>query len=777
MAPDSIKNLVTAAFVLMPLTLHGAPRAFDSESHFPQGCFMYVSLDVGALRKGREETPLGRIITHPGLRRALGHLPELPAEQIRHEMREFTEAMGKDPIEVFQLLTGEVALAITGIDRRHGPKMFVSVDLGANKKEILALVERLGPLLLQTTGGGEPQTTKLKGRVVTTWPFRGGPSAHDTILEGHLLFGIGQDIASVIDRFDAQGAAPGDALKLVPAYARAQRQTTGVTPAFTYFLNWETLRNTMASMGALRPAEEAERAFVAIGLDKLASLTCSVGFRDGDFDTKLYLDSAGGLSGILGLVSECFSAADDRTALSRVPAGVRELSAFSIASGRLLRGLLQMLRQGFPDLVPAVDGFERGLENTTGLSISRDLETLPRLNIYQFNKLPPAGGLLPDCVYLVRVAEVEPYLVLMDRVCRQLGAEIVSVRVGDRDCAYVMADRILSRLGITALGTDGPASMPRSWSQIAAVEPSLSLAFARIDAEWMVVAIAPQAIERYLSSYQKGPFITEEEEVSSLLRQDIGGEAAFTLLRGGRYFVSVYNTAVSLAMLLSPALESSLKPWGIHLAALPAGENFSPHFRDGFVLLRASADGLLVHGRGVISNAIASPALLAAVAEPLGQVAVQSAGLKPPSKGSGGSAAHRRLRAIGAVLGASAGESRAYPYDARGSLATFQGLVESNKVSDPSLLVHPRGEERPAVRVAGESAFVLTAENLSYEFVPWKQGPRDSPSRMFVYEKKLYERGGRHVLFVNLEVKFLMEDEFQELLAAQKRKYGRKEEK
>ena len=37
------------------------------------------------------------------------------------------------------------------------------------------------------------------------------------------------------------------------------------------------------------------------------------------------------------------------------------------------------------------------------------------------------------------------------------------------------------------------------------------------------------------------------QEVSRLLRQEIGGDAAFVVLRGGRYFVSAYNTAVSLA--------------------------------------------------------------------------------------------------------------------------------------------------------------------------------------------------------------------------------------
>jgi len=785
MVPDRLQNLVAAALVLVPLTLWGAPPEFDPESHFPKGCFVYASLDVGGLRKGLQETPLGRIITHPGFRKALGQLPELLTEEIRQETREFTETMGKDLIEVSQLLTGEVAFGITGIDMMQGPKMLFSVDLGAKKKELLDLVERLGKLIFQTTGGGEPQTRKLKGRVITTWSFGFGPSAHYTILEGHLLFVVGQDIEPVIDRFDGKDEGKSDALRLDPAYARGKRQTTGVTPAFTLFLNWETLRNTIAGFMGAMPARESrveqmQRAFVATGLDKLASLSCRVGFRHGDFDTRLYLDSPGGTSGISGLVSESFSPAEDlRTAFSRIPAGATELSAFSIATGRLLRGFLEKLREGFPDLVPALDAFERNLENATGLSISRDLGTLPKLNLYSFNKLPPSGGLLPDCVYLVRLSEVEPYLVVLDKISRRVGAEIVSVKVGDRDCAYVMADRILSRLGLPPGDVGGSSKGLEDWSQIAtALEPSLSLAFAPIDSEWMVVATAPQAIERYFSSYQKGPFVTEEEGVSNLLRQEMGDEAAFVVLRGGRYFVSVYNTAVSLAMLVAPSLESSLKPWGVNLAALPSGENFSTHFRDGFLLLRASDDGLLLHGRGVISNTIGSPALLTAFAGPLGQAVSQGIGLEPPSKGSGGSpasAGERRLEEIGAILGAHAGTSRPYPYDPKGSLAAFQSLMDSGQVPDPSLLVHPKGEERPAVRVGDESAFVLTADNVSYELVPWKQGPRDSPSRLLVYEKKPYESGGRHVLFVNLDMKFLMEDEFQKLLAEQKRKYGRKE--
>ena len=104
MAPDRIKNLFAAALVLVPLALWGAPPEFDPERHFPKGCFVYASLDVGGLRKGLQETPLGRIITHPGVTKALGRLPELLTDEIRQGTRDFTETMGKDLIEVFELM-------------------------------------------------------------------------------------------------------------------------------------------------------------------------------------------------------------------------------------------------------------------------------------------------------------------------------------------------------------------------------------------------------------------------------------------------------------------------------------------------------------------------------------------------------------------------------------------------------------------------------------------------------------------------------------------------
>jgi len=150
-------------------------------------------------------------------------------------------------------------------------------------------------------------------------------------------------------------------------------------------------------------------------------------------------------------------------------------------------------------------------------------------------------------------------------------------------------------------------------------------------------------------------------------------------------------------------------------------------------------------------------------------------GREPPVVAVPTSPGEQQLRRVGALLTAYMEKTgdRAYPFDTAGSVASLQKVVDSGVVSDPSVLVHPLSSDRPATKGAGGEVS-LSERNTSYVIVPWKQGPRDSPTRLLLYEKSAYTRGGRYVLFVNQTSKFLPEREFQRLLREQTSRYGKK---
>jgi hypothetical protein len=760
-----------------------APERFAPEDHFPKECFFYASIDAGKLRQGLLETPFGRILSDPAVRKAFAGVESMVLEKVREGSADFTQAAGMTPLQFAALFEGEIALTIPGVDMRHGPTMLISADLGSRRKDLEAAVERMGNAFLAEMGGGEAQKTEVKGHQVTTWPAQFGPSLQYTILGTSLVFGVGGALEAVITRFEG-GEGGSDALRFNPVFARAKLQASVASPAATVFLNWEAIRGVMTAMIQGTPdGEEVMRAFEAIGLDKLSSVIYRAGIQDGDLEGKLYLDSPGGLSGILGLVASSFGPVDDPAALSRIPAGAFELSAYSISTGRLIRGLHEKLKAGWVDTAAYIDTFVSRVEGLTGLSVESDLYLLPRLSLYSFSILPPAGGLLPDAVSIARTAELQPYLVALDKFARKTGARVESIEIDGRGVAYFSIGRIEERLGLApprvvsvrrglGAGGDEEAVLERSplEEMLAGGPPSsLTLALAPIDADWMVISRTPQGIARYFSVYSKMPPALGEGAFADIVKKEIGNEAGFVLLGGGRHFLRLYDTALTIAMLQAPLLEKTLRALGVNLAHLPPGEEFQGAFREGFILFRPVKDGLLVHGHRAFTNLIGSPTVLSAVLE-MGLAAEleQELGTEGPS------APEARLQALGAAFRKYAGTTGggAFPHDPAGSLAALQKLVDAGLVEDTSILVHPGGGEKPA-QAGGGGRIVLAEENVSYEIVPWKQGPTDSPSRILAFEKKPYGGGGRHVLFVDLSVKLLDEAEFRELHREQSERYGK----
>ena len=767
-----MKPLPGPAVILTALsaTLLAAAPAFDPEEHFPKSSLYFASIDVGALREGFRGSPFGKLLFHPGVEKAFAGARKNLLERIRSETAELTSVTGLDLPQLLDLFTGKIAMSVPSVDMLQGPKLIVAVELGAKRKEIEALVARLGSAFSAATGGGEPSTAEVKGVEVTTWPIQFGPSFQHATLGETLVFSIGESMESVIGRYQSREPSE-DALRRNETFARAKLQGSVGSPVLTLFLDWGRIRDFM---GQVAPGEGAGL-MAAMGFDKLQSVLARVGFRDGDFEAKVILDSPGGLSGFLGAVAESIGPGEDETGLSKVPAASLEIGSQSLATGQLVRAIVE-LKLGIPEAAPDIDAIVSKLEEATGLSVEKDLYGLPRLSIYGFNALPPGGGFVPDSCAIVRTSQFQPYLVLLDRVAKKIGAGVRSIPMEGRDIAYLSAGKILSRLGLApaappAVSVTEPSDTYKVVIQpaVSTPEPSLTLAFAPIDAEWMVIASTPQAVGRYFSRYSKDPSLSVDEASMGLLREEVGKNAPFTFLRGGRHLVFAWNTALALAMAVAPTLEKELVELGIDPAYLPPGEELAPAFRDGFYVFRRSNDGFVLHGHRVISNLVGSPTIASALlALGLQMKAAESAGA--PGK----SVAEERLRKLGEALRkhAETAGNGAYPLDDKRGLPSLQALVEAGLIG-PEDLVHPRGE-KPAQ--PGDSGKVmLDAQHVSYELVAWKQGPTDSPGRLLAYEKRPYEGTSRRALFVDGSVRLIEEGEFQTLLEGQAARYGRRE--
>ncbi|MCZ6795878.1 MAG: hypothetical protein O7J95_19895, partial [Planctomycetota bacterium] len=654
-----------------------APQRFDPERHFPTATYFYVDVDFGALRRGWKTTPLGAIATHPGVRKALGKLPEEAVAFLNRETRDFEHETGISLMEFFDLFRGRGALTIPEVDFREGPRILVALEMGRQRKKILAFVERM------CTRGfpvdGEPRTESVLGHDVKVYQTRwGGPTVRYAAVGGTLAFSVGLDLEDFIRRIE--GKKTKGRLRSNKGLARVRSQASGMKSLVTAFLDveksLEKAREGMESLGG--PLTEFQTTIEALGLDKVSSVSYQLALTDGDWESKFVVLSPGGLSGALKLIADTFSGPRDHSVISKVPASASALSCYSIHAGRLLRegkALLDKLSEVFPEMGEPIDLFQRSFEEFTGLSVRRDLYSLPRIDLHSFYAMPPAKSALPDFMLLCRTSELSPYIRLLDRVARKLGASVEPLEAGDHTLAYLKVSGLLRRLGLVP-----PAARERAGSPFTA-DVGFSLVFAAVDEEWMLVTGSPQSARRYLDVYARGKKLSDVPEVKDFLQANVPRGAAFDLLRDGKALLWLYNSAVSAANLLAPKLKPFLEPFGVEPAHLPPAEEFSGHFRQGFVIVRARKDSIVIHSHRAFTNLLGSslsmvgsfaPGLLAAVV-PARMGAQQAVALSPVAT------AETRLRELYGTLEKYARESgtRAFPHSSRGSVAAFGKLLDS----------------------------------------------------------------------------------------------------
>jgi hypothetical protein len=769
-----------------------AAERFDPELHFPKASLLFLRADIGKLRRAFRETPLGALVFHPGVRKALGKLPEFLMGEIRRETAEFERDMGVDLFSFLDYFQGDVAMTWHETDPRNGPRMYFSVELGPKRKEILAFVEKLAQIVVRE--GGSRSSERVRGRAVDQWNVRYGPAIELVELGDYLVFYVAEDkpggLKDVVERFATDGK---DGLRQNTRFALASGRTAGFTPLLAAYVDLEEVRELTYTMIRSFPfgdtaenERQARSIFEFTGLDKVSTVSYRTGIRDGDWEGKLAIESPGGLSGLLQLLAECAGAAKDPAPLDRMPHGATQVASFSLQPGRLLRETIQGVEARWPQAKGEIEAFSSRLEEALGVSLSRHLYLLPRVDIHAFQVSPPAGGLLGDSLALVKAGEAKPYIALLETMARKTGGGPQQLEVLGKQVEYVRVSGLLSRLGML------PEGFRMGGAEAALVaalmNPALTVAHAPLDDNWLVLGSTPHAVARYLEHYAKGKKLSEDEAVVQLLRNQIGSGAAYVAVRGGGAFLGVYNSLVSAANLAAAKLEHLARPYGIEPAHLPAGEVFASRFGTGFVLLRSDKDSIVLHGHRFFSHSVVSAGALVfgalagigmtvrtvriEEAQPFVDSADEPATPPPAVPATPGG---RRMAAVGELLKKylEATGDRAYPFDAAGSLASFQMLASSGVLDDPEVLVHPLSSETPAAK-GGGGEVKLTDANVSYVLVPWKQGPRDNPARILCHEKKAYDRSGRHVLFVDLKVKFLPEDEFVKLLAEQTQRYGKK---
>lgn len=607
-------KLVTTT--VLSLATLGSSRPLEAQEFSPAACFpastiLYVEVDVGGLRAAIPETPFGKIYAYPQFQKALGRLPRMIRQQITQQTGELNELLGGDIFRFIEVIGGKWTIAIEDNFPHDTANAYVALDLRDKKADLAKLVEMYLGFLGESVGA-QPVKRAVSDHQVTSVAVPIPDHAiHTVVLGAHLVlgFGMAERFDAVVQRFTAgKTAAEGSGLGSDPVYARTQGKglESSLVRAVLHVENIRKLaERVFGQPGAEEQLTMVKQVLGVIGFDKVASIELELALTEGDLEGSFAIDSPGGLGGLVKLLADSFGGGDT-AALGKVPANVSALVSCSIDEGRFFREI-EKLAQGLPEAIgaaPLLAQFAQAFEQTAGLSMKDDLQTLPKLDVTVFRAMPPAGGLLPDSYALCKTTQIVPYLQALDKFARKVGANITGLEIQGHDVAYLRVKSLLRSFGIGP--SSGPlATLPdEAKMAILALDPGVSIAFTPLDAEWVLVADSPQAIERYFLSHAKAETVADAERWKPLLEKTKGDRTAFLLLGGGESVLVGYNSLLAVVSMLGPTVEPALKELGVDLAQLPPGEEFLPYFQPGYVYARVSDGAVEIRGHRVLTNTL-----------------------------------------------------------------------------------------------------------------------------------------------------------------------------
>src|SRR2546426_1022411 len=157
--------LIASAALLAAVGSEGLPAQetrFRPEDCFPGDSLVYLSLgSIERFQAGLGGTIFGRMASHPGVRAALGALPDIALAKFRELTAELQAATGMDFLEALSLPRGEVAASFECHQADGVPGVAVAVELGPKRDALLELLRKVDRLALEAAGGGELPTQMM----------------------------------------------------------------------------------------------------------------------------------------------------------------------------------------------------------------------------------------------------------------------------------------------------------------------------------------------------------------------------------------------------------------------------------------------------------------------------------------------------------------------------------------------------------------------------------------------------------------------------------------
>ncbi len=753
-----------------------AEKRFVPDAHFPAPAVLYLSIgNLGRLKVRLAGTLAGRIVTHPGSKRAFAGLWTKAEEKLASEWAPFVDVTGKTPLEVLDLVQGEVSFVLKGLGAGGMPEAALAIELGKGREDILRIRDRVRKAA-EEEEGSPFEAQEIEGVRAVAWPLPGG-AVLEAVLGTHLVLATSADfLRSIVTAFkgppgeDAGKRPVGGASRFLDPEAAQQLAIHDRELLFT--VNLEVVQAmASAAMSQSADGKEVLKALRVTGVERLTSFGYALGFRDGGMEGAVHLGARDGLGGAMEIVRNAFlPLGDPGEALAQVPAGALEVQATRLAPGKMLHDLDRLIRDGYPEAAGDLDKAYETLERAAGISVERDIFPLGELTLYAFAATPPAGGIFADQVILARTEALGPYWKLLEKAAAVFGSGFESLESSGGKVEYVnLASGVAGESNILEAILSGGIDHPSFTEVLGLALAGAGGVVARADLPggWTAVSNLPQAVIRHVEHYAKGRKISEDAEWAALARARFPGASVAAVSRGGKSLLAAYNTILSLASAFSAFAAMA----GIDLARLPPAESFLDAARPGFLRVVMGPAGFTLHGHRAFEG---SSGVIAAV----GGGAILAGFLVPTlMRGRGEAYAVQCANNLRQLYGVSLQYSNeaggnAFPHSPEGSLVALQMLSDFAGADLPAkVFLCPEGDETEPTTEDGKP--VLTEKHCSYEIVPWRL-KNTTPNAILLHDRAPHHHGKRNVLMSDGAINAVEEAEFQEMLASQRERFSRK---
>lgn len=571
---------------------------FYALEHFPSDVLLYASIDNAArLKAGWQKTLTGRIASHPGWVRALRGLWERIAQEpdFKEIEQAFVDVTGKTPLDLLALPRGEITLGVRFLAGAPMPEVALAIELGETGSEIVSVVSKLKEFVARETGQ-PPETRDVAGVPATVWPGPAG-SLYETRLADHLVVvstpGLLREISEAY-----RGARPQKRLRDSKFHRTLQEQLGIPEPELRVGVDLSAIyRLVQTFIENESDAEEARQVIEFLGADRLTTLGTALGFRDEGVEYAVHVgahEPRGLLETLLGALRPLDLSTE---ALGKIPQSAYQAGAFHVAPGKLARGLVGLVRKYFPDAEDDLQEIFGKIAEETGIQVERDLYGLAPVQLQGFVVEPPAGGLFPDNLVILRTEAFASYLAVLNKLAAAAQAETRSLPSAD-SAAGDEAPRV-QYLSI-ASGKAGGGALWELIAERGRGEPSVAtvlglllptIAWVDLPGGWTVASTVPQAVVRYLSYYgREAPL--GGTALGQLLAAEAKGASAVSVFHSGKTLLWLYNSLLSVAN----SVGSLLHGVGIDLGSVPPAEVFLDSIHPGFAGFAATPSGVTLRG-------------------------------------------------------------------------------------------------------------------------------------------------------------------------------------